>query len=129
MERGNMVRALIVEDNRRYLEAFKAKLHEHAPALIIEEAGSGEEALERIREAPPQLIFMDIRLPGMNGLQVTQKVKKDFPQIRIAVLTSYDLPEYQQAAMQYGADRFFVKDLLNWDEVEALVKSIDEGAP
>jgi YesN/AraC family two-component response regulator len=91
--------------------------------MAVEEAADGDEALHKINRALPQLIFMDIRLPGVNGLKLTQKVKADFPSTRIAILTNYDLPEYRQAAIQYGADRFFVKNLLNWDEVEALVKS------
>jgi YesN/AraC family two-component response regulator len=70
---------------------------------------------------------MDIRLPGVNGLQLTRRIKKDLPHIRIAIVTSYDLPEYQQAAIQYGADRFFVKDLLNWDEIEVFMRSIRDG--
>jgi len=65
----------------------------------------------------------------VNGLQLTQKVKKDFPGINIAIMTDYDLPEYRQAAVQYGADRFFVKNSFKWDELEALVKSISPGVP
>jgi two-component system response regulator YesN len=64
-------------------------------------------------------------LPGANGLQVTQKIKKDFPNVRIAILTGYDLPEYRQAAIQFGAEGFFVKESLKWEEIEALVKSIE----
>ena len=77
-----------------------------------------------MKGTPSHLIFMDIRLPGLNGLQLTQRIKTDFPNIHIAILTSYDHPEYRQAAFQYGADRFFVKGSLAWDEVEALLKSI-----
>ena len=119
-----MVKVLLVEDNQIFREAFKQNLCQDFPSLIIEEAGSSEEALKKIDGTPPQLIFMDIRLPGMNGLQLAQKIKRDFPNIRIAILTSYDLPEYRQAAIQYGADGFFVKASLKWGEIEALVKSI-----
>ena len=124
---GKMLRILIVEDNRIFREAFKKRLDDHFPSMVVEEAANGEEALEKINRASPHLIFMDIRLPGVNGLQLTQKMKKDFPGIRIAILTDYDLPEYRQAANQYGADRFFVKNAFNWDEVETLIKSISPG--
>ncbi len=124
-----MLRVLIVEDNDTFREAFKKRLYDDFSFMVIEEAGNGDEALQKIKESPPQLIFMDIHLPGANGLQLTQKIKKDFPGIKIAVLTSYDLPEYRQAATQYGADRFFVKDTLKWDEVEALVKLIQSDVP
>jgi DNA-binding NarL/FixJ family response regulator len=123
-----MLKVLIVEDNRIFREAFKKGLLDYFPSMVIEEAADGDEALQKIRGGPPDLIFMDIRLPGVNGLQLTQRVKKDFPDINIAILTDYDLPEYRQAAVQYGADRFFVKNSFKWDELEALVQSISPGA-
>jgi len=124
-----MLNVLIVEDNRIFREAFKKGLLDYFPSMVIEEATNGEEALQKIKESLPDLIFMDIRLPGINGLQLTQKVKKDFPDITIAILTDYDLPEYRQAAVQYGADRFYVKNSLKWDELEALVQSISPRVP
>jgi two-component system response regulator YesN len=103
---------------------FKDNLCELFPSMIVDEAENGEEALQKINAAPPHLIFMDIRLPGANGLQLAQKIKKDFPKIRIAMLTGYDVPEYREAAVQYGADGFFVKDSVAWDEIRALVKGL-----
>ncbi len=123
-----MLRVLIVEDNRIFREAFKKGLLDYFPSVVIEEATSGEEAFQKIKEGLPNLIFVDIHLPGVNGLQLTQNVKKDFPHVNVAILTDYDFPEYRQAAVQFGADRFFVKNSLNWDELEALVQSISPGA-
>ena len=93
--------------------------------MLIDEAENGDEALRRINETPPTLIFMDIRLPGMNGLKLTQKITRDFPNIHIAILTGYDLQEYRQAAVQYGADVFFVKESLQWNAVKSLVESLE----
>jgi YesN/AraC family two-component response regulator len=123
-----MLRVLIVEDNKIFREAFKRRLDDNFPSIVVEEAANGEEALEKINGAPPHLIFMDIRLPGVNGLKLTQRLKKDYPGICIAILTDYDLPEYRQAATQYGADRFFVKSAFNWNEVEALIQSLQSSA-
>jgi len=92
--------------------------------MAVEEAECGEEALQKIGRDSFHLVFVDIRLPGMNGLQFTQKLKKDFPKTSIAIVTSYDLPEYRQAALQYGADRFFVKSSLKWNELATFVESI-----
>ena len=119
-----MLRVLIVEDNRIFREAVKKRLDDNFPSMVVEEASNSEEALQKINRASPHLIFMDIRLPGVSGLELTQKIKKDFSGIRVAILTDYDLPEYRQAAIQYGADRFFVKGAFNWDEVEALIQTI-----
>ena len=119
-----MLRVLIVEDNRIFREAFKKRLGDHFPSIVVEEVGSGDEALQKINAASTNLIFMDIRLPGANGLHLTKEIKRNFPDIGIAILTDYDLPEYREAARQFGADRFFVKSSFNWDEVEELVRSI-----
>jgi CheY-like chemotaxis protein len=123
MQVGNMLRALIVEDNLTFREAFKTALHNLLPTVVIQEVRSGEEALQKINGAPPDLVFADMRLPGMNGLNLAQKIKNGFPRIRIAIVTNYDLPEYRQAAIQQGVDRFFVKDSLDWKEIEAFVQS------
>jgi len=124
-----MLKVLIVEDNRIFREAFKKGLVHYFPSMVIEEAGNADEALQKIKGGPPDLIFMDIRLPGINGLQLTQKIKKDIPDINIAILTDYDLPEYRQAAVQCGADRFFVKNSFEWDDLEVLLQSISPGVP
>ncbi len=121
-----MLRVLLVEDNDVYRSVLRENLLKHFPSMVIDEATNGEEALEKVKVAPPRLMFIDIRLPGMNGLQLTQMIKKDFPTVRIAIVTGYDLPEYRQAALQYGADGIFVKESLKWDEIEALVKAIDD---
>jgi len=118
------LRVLIVEDHRLFREAFRTSLHERLPSVVIEEAGSGEEALQRINGTPPDLIFTDMRLAGMNGLELSQELKKDFPRIRIAMLTGYDFPEYRRAASQQGVDRFFAKHSLEWKAIEEFVQSI-----
>ena len=123
-KRRKMLRALIVDEYRFFRETFKARLLDHFPSMFIQEAIEGKEAMEKIKRMPPHLIFMDICLPGLNGLQLTQTIKKDFPKIKIAMLTAYDLPEYRQAAGQYGADRFFIKDSLDWQEVKEFVQDI-----
>jgi two-component system, response regulator YesN len=119
-----MNRVLIVEDNPIFREAFREVLHERLPALAIEEAGNGEEALQRIKEAPPDFIFTDQRLAGMNGLELVQKIRKDFPRIRIAMLTGHDFPEFRRLASQYGVDRYFVKDSLDWKEIKEWIAII-----
>jgi DNA-binding NarL/FixJ family response regulator len=122
-----MLKVLLVEDNRIYREAFKDNLLQRFPVMSVVEAENADEALQKIKATPPDLIFMDIRLPGMNGLQLTQRIKKEFPRIPIAILTGYDLPEYRRAAVEYGADGFLVKESLKWEEIAALVKSIEQS--
>ncbi len=96
--------------------------------MVIEEAGDGDEVLQKVEELCPALIFMDIRLPGENGLQLTKRIKKKHSDIKIVILTTYDLPEYREAALQYGANSFMTKDSLSWEEIDALIKSISPGS-
>jgi CheY-like chemotaxis protein len=108
--RQDMKRILIVEDNVFFMQFLKETLHARLPSTDILEAGNGEEALQKIRTFPPDTIFMDLRLPGANGLDVTRKIKAQYPDIIVVILTNYDLPEYRQAATQSGADHFLSKD-------------------
>ena len=123
-----MLRVLTLKTMHTFREAFKRVSVSIFHPWSLKRPQTGKR-LCKDKENPPHLIFMDIRLRGMNGLQLTQKIKRDFPNIPIAILRGYDLPEYRQAAVQYGADRFFVKSSFKWDEVEALVKSISPGVP
>ena len=76
---STMLRVLLVEDNRTYREVFKDFLRQQFQGISIDEAENGDEALQKIKATPPDLIFMDIRLPGTSGLQLTQMIKKELP--------------------------------------------------
>jgi DNA-binding NarL/FixJ family response regulator len=105
-----MKRILIVEDNVFFLQFLKETLHARLPLADILEAGNGKEALQKTEAFSPDAVFMDLRLPGENGLDVTRKIKAQYPDIIVVILTDYDLPEYRQAATQSGADHFLSKD-------------------
>ena len=92
--------------------------------MIITEAGDGEEALRKIDTVLPNLIFMDINLPGENGLELTRKIKATHSETPIIILTSYDLPEYRQAAYEYGANSFLVKGSFTLAELITMVESL-----
>ena len=125
---GYEFKTLIVEDNASFRQYFKENLQIRFPSMVIEEVGDGNEVLLKVEVLSPALIFMDIRLPGENGLQLTKKIKKNHSDIKIVILTSYDLPEYREAAFQYGANSFMTKDSLNWGEIDTLIKSISSNS-
>jgi DNA-binding NarL/FixJ family response regulator len=104
-----MTRTLIVEDNTTFRQSFKEILRSEFPSLDILEAADGEEAIQMVNSLDIDLIFMDIRLPGENGLSLTKTIKSRHPEIVVAILTSYDLPEYREAAQQSKADHFITK--------------------
>jgi DNA-binding NarL/FixJ family response regulator len=112
---------LLVEDNAPFRKSLREVLHNRFPQVLIEEAGNGKETLEKMDSFCPSMIFMDIRLPDANGLELTQKIKGDCPETVIIILTSYDLPEYREAAEKYGANHFMTKGALTEEEIVAKV--------
>ena len=118
-----MFRTMLVEDNVIFRGTLRHSLQLRFPSMEISEAGNGEEALEKIDSLSPNLIFMDIRLPGQNGLELTEKIKKLHPDIMIIILTDYDIPEYREAAARFKADHFFSKDSMSMEKIVPLVKS------
>ncbi len=106
----DMGRVLIVEDNAFFLKFLKETLRSRFPSMDILEAANGDEAMQKIKTLPPNAIFMDLRLPGENGLELTKKIKAQHPNIIVVILTNYDLPEYREAAYHCGADHFLLKD-------------------
>ena len=119
-----MFTTLIVEHNSTFRQSLKDMLSERYPIMKFGEASDGAEALQIIKTHLPDLIFMDIRLPGENGLEITRKIKRDYPQGRVIILTNYDLAEYRDTAYRYGADFFVPKNSSTWEEITALVQSI-----
>ncbi len=119
-----MFKTMLVDDNVIFRESLRDSLRLRFPSTEIIEAGSGEEALEKFDSLLPNLIFMDIRLPGQNGLQLTEKIKKLHPEISIIILTDYDIPEYREAAARLKADHFFSKDSMTFEKFVRLVKSM-----
>jgi CheY-like chemotaxis protein len=92
--------------------------------MTFEEATEGSEALEKVTTFDPDLIFMDIKLPGESGLEVTQKIRRANAKVKIIILTSYDLAEYQEAAREVGANHFVSKGSCKAEEIFALVENI-----
>ena len=119
-----MFQILIVEDNAPFRQSLREMLCEQFPAMGVEEAEDGEDALDKIETLSPHLVFMDIKLPGQNGLEVTREIKTRYPEITVIILTSYDLPEYREAAENYGADYFLSKGSSSREEIISLVDSI-----
>lgn len=119
-----MFQALIVEDNAPFRQSLREMLREQFPTMGVAEAEDGEDALVKIEKLAPHLVFMDIKLPGQSGLEVTKEIKARYSGIIVIILTSYDLPEYREAAKNYGADYFLSKGSSSREEILALVDSI-----
>jgi len=110
------MKAMVVDDEKDVELLFRQYFRKEIQQKIIEFifAFSGEEALDQLHsiKQPPHVmvILSDINMPGMNGLELLQKVKTNFPSIRVSMITAYS-DQFYDAAMQYGADSFYTKPL------------------
>jgi DNA-binding NarL/FixJ family response regulator len=120
------LKTLIVEDNASFREILKDKLQTLFPSMVVYEAADGIEALQKVDALRPELVFTDIRLPGENGIQLTQRIKAKYPDTKVIILTSYDSLEYRGAAIQSGGNCYIPKDSLSYIQIEKLVKALIE---
>jgi len=95
-----MFKTMLVEDSASFRQIVKDNLQDQFPSMDITEAEDGVEAFQKIDSHPPNLIFMDITLPEENGLELTRKIKADYPGVIIIILTSHDSTEYREAAIR-----------------------------
>ncbi len=117
-----MFKTLLVDDNDAFRHSLRAILSRNFPFMQIEEAATGAEALHY--DNGHQLVFMDIRLPDTNGLELTRQLRSMHPGSLVCVVTQYDIPEYRVAANQSGANEFILKDSLSETAVVGLVDSM-----
>jgi DNA-binding NarL/FixJ family response regulator len=122
-----MLTTMTVEDNVPFREMFKGNLLSEFPSMEVIEAANGQEAFKGLASNPIDLVFMDIRLPGESGLELTRKIKAKYKDVTIAMLTSYDLAEYREAAARCGADCFITKGSIKWDQISAMVKCFERA--
>jgi two-component system, cell cycle response regulator len=116
-------RILIVDDHEDNVEVIRARLE--ARGYQIESAADGEEALERVRHSPPDLILLDVMMPRIDGMEVARRIKADesLPFIPIIMQTALDTVQHKVEGLDAGADDYVTKPI-NFAELEARVKSM-----
>ncbi len=107
-----MIRVLLADDQALVRAGFKALLDAQPDIEVVGEADDGEEALRMAAESAPNVVLMDIRMPGMDGLEATRRIVRDeaLERTRIVILTTFDEDEYVFEALRIGASGFLVKD-------------------
>lgn len=123
-----MFRTLIVDDHPLFRSTLREALSGCFPDSVIEEADDGPSALEKIEQVQPDIVLLDIQMPGENGLEITRKIRRDHPAVRVVILTSYDLPEYREAAQRHGAHGFLSKSSSSIQEIVEAVRVVLDSA-
>jgi DNA-binding NarL/FixJ family response regulator len=119
-----MFRILIIENNIKLRKRIKKILTSRLPFFIVAEASDEKGTFSEIEKKRPDLVIMDIRLAGENGLNLTKKLKIRYPLIPIVINTNNDSPEYKSAAIQVGADYFLSKKSNTINDLVSLAGSI-----
>ncbi|MEW5910814.1 MAG: response regulator transcription factor [Thermodesulfobacteriota bacterium] len=120
------VRILIAEDHALVRAGFCALLKTLSGIQSIYEAGHGREALEMIRTHKPDIVLMDIAMPGLNGLEAARRILEEFSQIRILILSMHSNEEYILQALRIGVSGYLLKDA-GLAELELAIQAVLRG--
>lgn len=117
-----MIRVLFVDDHPMLRAGLAATLAAEDDIAVAAETGSGEEAITLFREHRPDITLMDLRLPGMSGVEAIRAIRRESPQARVIVLTTYDGDEDIYRALEAGARGYLLKDMLRKELIDAIRK-------
>ncbi len=121
-------RLLLVDDNKKFLDMSREFLESECDhVIVVGTAGTAEEALKLIRQARPTLLIVDLAMPDMSGLELTQRVKQTRPELPVIILTLFDTPRHRQAALEAGADAFVAKASMDSDLIPAIERLSSSG--
>jgi NarL family two-component system response regulator LiaR len=117
---ADAITVMIVDDHEMVRRGACSYLEAQPDICVVAQAGSGEEAVKLAREFIPDVVLMDLVMPGMDGVDATRKVKDVSPRTQIIILTSFHQDEYIFPALQAGAISFLLKDVKATELVEAI---------
>ena len=122
----NRVRVMVVDDHTVVRSGIRYSLLAFDDIELVAEAGSGPQALRLCAEAQPDVILMDMMMPGMDGVATTKALLAEYPQVRIIALTSFQEGSLVQDALQAGAISYLLKDV-DMDELASAIRSASAG--
>src|SRR5215211_4607572 len=125
-KRRGPIRLAIVDDHQLARESLRDMLTDEPDLEVVGEAASGREALSLCSRLHPDLVLMDVRMPEVDGLTATRKVKQRYPKISVLMVTMHENPDYLLEALKAGAAGYVLKDA-SQDEVVSAVRRVREG--
>ncbi len=120
---GEQISVMIVDDHEVVRKGIRAYLESTSQFKVVGEASSGQEAIQRVVDLVPDVILMDLMMPGMDGIQATRQIKKLSPRSQIVVLTSFHEDSHIFPALRAGANSYILKDVKMEDLAEALQRA------
>lgn len=125
-EEQHPIQVLLADDHAVVRKGTREFLQEDAEIEVVAEAADGAEAWRLLSQRPPDVAVLDIRMPEINGIDLTKRIKEAYPQVRVLILTAYDDDPYVFAALRSGADGFLLKTAPSSDLLHA-VKQLAAG--
>ena len=120
------VRVVVVDDQQLVRAGFRMVLDSQADLEVVGEAGNGDEAVEVVARTAPDVVLMDVRMPGTDGIDATRRIVAAGERPRVVVLTTFDLDEYALRAIRAGASGFLLKDAPPEEMLQA-VRTVHAG--
>jgi NarL family two-component system response regulator LiaR len=114
-----MIRVLVVDDQSVVCEGLRVMLDAAANISVVDVAHDGQEAVDKVPSTTPDLVLMDLKMPGMNGIHATRLIREKYPAVRVLELTTYD-DEWVFDAIRAGASGYLLKDSLREDIIAAI---------
>jgi len=121
-----MITVLIVDDQPLQRLGFRMLLESNPDTEVIGEAQNGVEAVRQTTELRPDVVLMDVRMPGLDGIEATRRIVAEGGRSHILMLTTFDLDEYVHAALRAGASGFLLKDA-HPEELLAGIRAVAAG--
>lgn len=126
MKRPEVIKIMVVDDHSSVRKGLAALIASEPDLQVVAETGNGWEAVELYRRLQPDVVLMDLRLPGLGGVEAILAIRKEFPDARIIVLTTYETDEDIYRAIQSGAMSYLLKDTPD-EELWATIRAVHAG--
>ncbi len=120
------IKIVIADDQELIRDSLKIVLSTNIDMEVIDTVADGREVIRSVRKAKPDVILMDVRMPGMDGVSCTQIIKENYPQIKIIILTTFDDDEYVYNALKYGASGYLLKGV-SMAELASAIRTVYGG--
>jgi len=122
------IRVLVVDDHAILRDGLRSLLDRQQDIVVVGEASSGEEALAQIGSLAPDIVLMDLAMPGMDGLEATRRLRRSHPDVKVLILTQHDDREYIAPALHAGAAGYVLKRSGGREVVNAIRQVFEQGA-
>ena len=122
------IRVFLVDDHHVVCEGLRRMLEQEEDLTVVGEAQSGEQAVAVLKVTPVDVVLLDIRMPGMDGIDTLRALKRNLPDLTVIMLTSYG-DEYLSPSIDAGANGYMLKRANRAEMVKAIREAVDGGAP